>query len=51
MKPVSISEKMMFNTVRLVASNGSSGTGYFYNFKIDDAIVPVIITLYLPRKS
>ena len=44
MKPVSISEKMMFNTVRLVASDGSSGTGYFYNFNIDDAIVPVIIT-------
>lgn len=34
MKPVSISEKMMFNTVRLVASDGSSGTGCFYNFNI-----------------
>lgn len=32
MKPISISERMMFNTVRLVASDRSSGTGYFYNF-------------------
>lgn len=44
MKPISISEKMMFNTVRLVASDGSSGTGYFYDFMIDNKIVPVIIT-------
>lgn len=44
MKPVSISERMMFNTIRLAASDGSFGTGYFYNFNIDDAIVPVIIT-------
>ena len=44
MKPVSISERMMFNTVRLVASDGSSGTGYFYNFNVEDAVVPVIIT-------
>lgn len=44
MKPISISERMMFNTVRLVASDSSSGTGYFYNFVIDNKIVPVIIT-------
>lgn len=44
MKPVSISERMMFNTVRLVASDGSSGTGYFYNFNVEDEVVPVIIT-------
>ncbi len=44
MKPVSVSEKIMFNTVRLVSNDGSSGTGYFYNFKIDDFTVPVIIT-------
>lgn len=44
MKPISISERMMFNTVRLVSTDGSSGTGYFYNFNIDGAIVPVIIT-------
>lgn len=44
MKPISISERMMFNTVRLVASDRSSGAGYFYNFVIDNKIVPVIIT-------
>lgn len=44
MKPISISERMMFNTVRLVASDRSSGTGYFYNFVIDNKIVPVSIT-------
>ena len=45
MKPISFSEKIMFNTVRIGASNGSFGTGYFFNFGIDDAtFVPVIIT-------
>lgn len=44
MKPVSISEKMMFNTIRLVASDGSSGTGFFYNFEIDGKVIPTIIT-------
>ena len=44
MKPITLSEKLMFNTVRLVASDGSSGTGFFYNFKVNDVFVPVIIT-------
>lgn len=44
MKPISISEKLMFNTIRLVASDESSGTGYFYNFQFNDKTVPVIIT-------
>lgn len=44
MIPKSISEQMMFNTVRLVASNGSSGTGFFYNFEIDDMVFPTLIT-------
>ena len=44
MVPITISEKMMFNTVRLVASNGSSGTGFFYNFVVDDKVIPTIIT-------
>lgn len=44
MKPVSISEKLMFNTVRLVSPDGSSGTGYFFDFNIEGTIVPVIIT-------
>lgn len=44
MKPVSISENLMFNTVRLVAQSGASGTGFFYNFNLDNKVVPVIIT-------
>ena len=31
MKPESISERMMFNTVRLETESGM-GTGFFYNF-------------------
>ena len=44
MKPTTISEQLMFNTVKLVANNGSSGTGFFYNFKIDSKLIPTIIT-------
>lgn len=44
MEPKTISERLMFNTVRLVASDGSSGTGFFYRFKVDDKIYPTIIT-------
>ena len=44
MEPNTISEKLMFTTVRLVASDGSSGTGFFFNFEIDGMIVPTIIT-------
>lgn len=44
MKPTTISEQMMFNTVRLVARDGSSGTGFFYNFKVGEKIIPTIIT-------
>ncbi|MDE5556755.1 MAG: serine protease, partial [Ruminococcus sp.] len=43
MKPISISEQMMFTTVRLQAEN-SCGTGFFYDFKYGDKIVPTIIT-------
>ncbi len=44
MKPVSISEQLMYNTVRLSSLDGSSGTGFFFNFNIEDKIVPVLIT-------
>lgn len=44
MEPKTISEQLMFNTVRLVASDGSSGTGYFYHFEIGDKVFPTIIT-------
>lgn len=42
-KPESISEQLMYTTVRLQTSSGS-GTGFFYNFKIGDYIYPTIIT-------
>lgn len=44
MKPISMSEKMLYNTVRLEAADGSSGTGFFFNFNIDSNIYPVLIT-------
>lgn len=43
MQPQSISEQMMFNTVRLVTDSGC-GTGSYFNFRFGDATVPVIIT-------
>ena len=43
MKPESISEQMMFNTVRLETELGM-GTGFFYNFQIGEAVYPTIIT-------
>ena len=44
MKPIGITEQLMFTTVRLAADNGSYGTGYFYNFQIDKKNIPVIVT-------
>ena len=44
MKPISMSEKMLYSTVRIVSSNGGAGTGFFFNFKIDDKVIPTIIT-------
>jgi len=35
-KPLSISENLMFNTIRLVSANGSVGTGSFFSFKFDE---------------
>lgn len=43
MKPESISEQLMFNTVRLETTTGT-GTGFFYHFRIGDDIYPTIIT-------
>lgn len=44
MKPKTISEQLMFNTVKLVANDGASGTGFFYNFKVNDKFCPTLIT-------
>jgi len=43
-KPITISEQLLYATVRLVASNESTGTGFFFNFKFKDNYIPVIIT-------
>lgn len=45
MQPKTISEYLMFSTVRLEAENGSSGTGFFYIYNIDDEkICQVLVT-------
>lgn len=44
MKPISVTEQMMFNTVRIETLDGSSGTGFFFNFSFNEGIVPVLIT-------
>lgn len=44
MNPVSISEQMMYNTVRLETLTGSSGTGFFFSYEFDNTSVPVLIT-------
>jgi len=44
-QPQTISEQMMYSTIKLVASNGSAGTGFFFNFSFSgNKEVPVIIT-------
>lgn len=43
MIPQSISEKMMYNTVRITTSSGS-GTGSCFNFRADNQDIPVLIT-------
>ena len=43
MNPISISEKMMFNTVRLETNNGT-GTGFFYSFHVGKYEYLTIIT-------
>lgn len=44
MKPTSLTEQLMFNTVRLEAHDGSSGTGFFFNFSDGEYTIPVLIT-------
>lgn len=43
MKPESISEQMMFNTIR-ISTNTGCGTGSYFNFKIGDYVIPTILT-------
>lgn len=44
MKPIDIAENLMFTTLRLVSDNGCCGTGYYFNFLVDEYLVPTIIT-------
>ena len=44
MYPTSLSETLMYSTVRLTASDGSTGTGFFFEFRFGDTTVPVIVT-------
>ena len=44
MNPVALPEKMLYSTV-LIETQNSRGTGFFFNFKINDiTVIPVIIT-------
>ncbi len=43
-EPKTLSEQMLYNTVRLTTSDGSTGTGFFFEFTIGDMRVPVIVT-------
>ncbi|WP_181452028.1 trypsin-like peptidase domain-containing protein [Dolosigranulum pigrum] len=43
MKPESITEQLMFNTVRLETNHGS-GTGFFFKFRIEEITVPILVT-------
>ncbi len=42
--PKTISEQMLFSTVRIECKNDSVGTGFFFNFTCGDKVVPTIIT-------
>ncbi|MDO4605066.1 MAG: serine protease [Helcococcus sp.] len=44
MKPNSIAEEVMYNTVRLETLDGSSGTGFFFSFQIEENSFHVLIT-------
>lgn len=41
--PISLSEQMMYNTVR-IETNSGCGTGSFFNFQFGEQLVPTIIT-------
>jgi len=43
LKPVGLTEKIMYSTVR-ISTNSGTGTGYFFNFHYENTNVPVIVT-------
>jgi V8-like Glu-specific endopeptidase len=44
MKPESIAEQLLYSTVRLEALDGSSGTGFFFNFSVNGKRVTILLT-------
>lgn len=44
MNPQTISEQMMYSTIRLNSNNGSTGTGFFFSFEFNGKTVPIILT-------
>lgn len=44
MKPISISEQLLYSTIKIETLDGSRGTGFFFNFKYDEKTVTVIVT-------
>lgn len=44
MKPQSISEQLMYATTKLVSSTGSTGTGFFFSFRVNGKEILVLIT-------
>lgn len=44
MRPMTTTEYLMYNTIRLMDLNGSSGTGFLFNYVIGEENIPVIIT-------
>ena len=45
LNPKTASEQVMFSTIRLTCPNGSTGTGFYFLFELDNQqFVPVIIT-------
>lgn len=42
-KPQAVAEQMLFNTIRIETSTGS-GTGFFFQFKINQLDIPIIVS-------
>jgi hypothetical protein len=43
-QPKTISEQMQYSTVRLVTNSDSKGTGFIFQFKINEQNIPIIVT-------
>jgi len=44
MKPIGLTEQLMFNTVRIETLDGASGTGFFFVYTEGDFTEPILIT-------